>query len=363
MPLSAFFLERESPTCCSEGRSYLRALRTYKDRPVEGLRPLFGGESYARRGMCIPALLLQMLRQHSCAAPWKKWGFPERILSVLDPWLTHAMLQLDRADAVITIPMHVAYLQHCKYLFILFFLIFPLAMKTSGGLWQNIVSPFLLFCFLYGAEHLSDMFENPMGDDLTDLNVLEMIHDFEVRACEVFVVTTNDWWRMRGIYAQALQDNLLLKGEEPFKGTEDDDAFRKLCVGWGLHTHFAWMTMPPNVTQYVVKLGSGQKLSAKECGRLEDFALAGEEGSASNKDFTPFAKRASRRQQFLFSMDDYLHFESVTSFICLKANESELKLVLAEYTAMIANGEDTIEALAGVLEHWRPQACGNHHRL
>eukprot|EP00441_Pelagodinium_beii_P004231 CAMPEP_0197686468 /NCGR_PEP_ID=MMETSP1338-20131121/102536_1 /TAXON_ID=43686 ORGANISM="Pelagodinium beii, Strain RCC1491" /NCGR_SAMPLE_ID=MMETSP1338 /ASSEMBLY_ACC=CAM_ASM_000754 /LENGTH=68 /DNA_ID=CAMNT_0043268415 /DNA_START=1 /DNA_END=204 /DNA_ORIENTATION=- len=51
---------------------------------------------------------------------------------------------------------------------------------TLGSILDNIIFPFCAFWAMTGLEKLAEMMENPLGNDDTDIHLMEMLHDLEV---------------------------------------------------------------------------------------------------------------------------------------------------------------------------------------
>merc|ERR1719375_815136 len=86
-------------------------------------------------------------------------------------------------------PTPLPYLQHCRMLFLIFSIAFPLSMETSKGFFFNIGLPLMIFWAVMGFEVLSASLENPLGNDEVDMNLYEKIHSLEVNAEEIFNCT------------------------------------------------------------------------------------------------------------------------------------------------------------------------------
>merc|ERR1719375_946227 len=86
-------------------------------------------------------------------------------------------------------PTPLPYLQHCRMLFLIFSIAFPLSMETSKGFFFNIGLPLMIFWAIMGFEVLAASLENPLGNDEVDMNLFEKIHSLEVNAEQIFDAT------------------------------------------------------------------------------------------------------------------------------------------------------------------------------
>jgi len=174
----------------------------------------------------------------------QKWGYPERILNLLEPHLGQISGNFEGVDRLITIPLPLAYLQHCKVMFLTFVMVYPLTIETSYGIWANIFSPCCLFIALLGFEVLADEMENPVGDDSMDLNVMRMIHDLEGRCSEIFTISQ--------VLRPALFDDLTLAmddmGMDIVGGRRKTTIERETSVSFKYH--FTWLPLPVHILAY-----------------------------------------------------------------------------------------------------------------
>eukprot|EP00811_Abedinium_folium_P023784 NODE_3342_length_2050_cov_4.963599.p1 GENE.NODE_3342_length_2050_cov_4.963599~~NODE_3342_length_2050_cov_4.963599.p1 ORF type:complete len:539 (+),score=172.17 NODE_3342_length_2050_cov_4.963599:177-1793(+) len=343
---TGLFVETDRRGCCGIDLTtrHLRALFFYNKDLGNDLQPLCESENAHMSSVALPVVLLQMLRQHVMVVPWKEWGGPERLINLLEPWLTEATLELDRLQSLITMPLPLGYLQHCKGLFMIFFLTYPLAMKTSNGWWENIVSPCLLMISLYGIESISDRMENPLGDDICNINVLEMIHRLEIRAAEVFASTTDHWWIMKVIGEMPLF-HMNLDGESTASQDQEpevDEDFKQLCTEWGFNTHFAWMLMPTSMTTHMMTMARGA-----------DHAEFHRKNSMGPDRPSSHAKGHSRTRDLTAHecQLNLLQFESVTHFVCLRARRMEVLKAGHIFTKCVEEGTDPVEDFAEAMNH------------
>lgn len=208
----------------------------------------------------LPVLFLQLLRDLVIqpAMPGQKWGYPERVLNILETHMKDISNAFEQLDRLITIPLPLAYLQHCKILFLVFVFVYPLTINTTHGIWANVFSPGVLFVALFGFEVLADEMQNPIGDDNLDLNIMKMIAELEGRLCEIINVTDTKRSELR----ESLEHTL-----------EDMDMQGKLGVGNSVSRHgcdmfgqnFVWLPYPAHIIALVgeKEMGMGDALLQK----------------------------------------------------------------------------------------------------
>eukprot|EP00747_Dinoflagellata_sp_TGD_P164837 gnl/TRDRNA2_/TRDRNA2_185323_c0_seq1.p1 gnl/TRDRNA2_/TRDRNA2_185323_c0~~gnl/TRDRNA2_/TRDRNA2_185323_c0_seq1.p1 ORF type:complete len:651 (+),score=119.11 gnl/TRDRNA2_/TRDRNA2_185323_c0_seq1:137-2089(+) len=201
-------------------------------------------------GTALPTVLLQVLRDVLHQPLGQKWGYGERLVNLLDSHVTCAQTAFESLDRLISNPLPLAYLQHCKVLFLVFVLYYPLHLPHELGIWANVVSPCLIFMALLGFEILADALENPLGDDTADLNVMSMIHDLEVRTQIAFVLGSRHRGRLRE--ASMCPYEIMRHGR---KGVDVNSSLlratipqdREMDPACSFQTHFRWMKIPPHI--------------------------------------------------------------------------------------------------------------------
>merc|ERR1719174_1422372 len=119
----------------------------------------------------------------------KPWGYFERQLNYIINTTNIIMERKHMLDCLITMPLPLAYLQHCRVLLAIFAFCHPFSIDPDEGVLDNVVMPFCLFWAIMGFEVLAEMMENPLGDDETDINSMQMIHSLEVCAQHVFDIS------------------------------------------------------------------------------------------------------------------------------------------------------------------------------
>lgn len=217
-------------------------------------------------GVPLPLVLLQLLRFYIREPLLAPWGYAERMVNLAEIHISTVCMSFESLDRLITTPLPLAYLQHCKVLFLSFSALYPLTLQTSHGAWANIVAPFLIFIALFGIECLAEHFENPIGEDVADLNVVEMIHDFEVRSHEVFNLACKHRQDLRSVTMRPLQGLGLCEDELEWHSSERDEVWKNYssklestsskggCVPTDFFAYFSWVPMPPHVFWYSLEM-------------------------------------------------------------------------------------------------------------
>lgn len=134
----------------------------------------------------LPKVILSMLVE-TCHTPLaQKWGYPERVLNLIASISADALDQLTHLSGLIARPVSLAYYQHCRVIVVIFSFMLPLVTEVGedliGSIFDNIVFPFVIYWAMSGLERLAEMMENPVGDDDTDINLLQQLHELEVGA-------------------------------------------------------------------------------------------------------------------------------------------------------------------------------------
>lgn len=244
----------------SSSAAVKRYERAFRDSSSHGrARLAFDGNGSKTQSACaLPVLLMQHLRDALSAPIGQKWGYPERLMNVFELHLREVAASFEQLDRLATIPLPLAYLQHCKLLFLFFSLTYPLTINSSHGIWANVFSPCLLFMSLFGFEVLADEMENPIGDDMVDLNTLRMIHDLECRADKIFSMTASERPRLRQALTRPLRDMsyLVLPDDDPGrpgrKTVRGDEplASHELTEDHYFGAHFDWAPLPVHIVTY-----------------------------------------------------------------------------------------------------------------
>lgn len=295
-------------------------------------------------GVPLPLVLLQLLRCY-IHEPLKiePWGYAERMVNLAEIHISNICQSFESLDRLITTPLPLAYLQHCKVLFCCFSALYPLTLQTSHGIWANLVAPFLIFIALFGIECLAEQFENPIGEDVADLNVVEMLHDFEVRCHEVFNLAGKHRQQLRSVAMRPLQGLGVCEEalEQHFR--ERDMARRKCsdkletktssggCMPTDFFAHFSWIPMPPHVFWYSLEMDNG--LSMCRLHSIRQGAVRGVFDQLSRTQRYPQGGAASedapKKQAWLNAFQEERQRSGMSmmapmNFVCLKENKEHI---------------------------------------
>ncbi|CAE7740454.1 MAK3 [Symbiodinium pilosum] len=97
---------------------------------------------------------------------------------------TDALDQLTHLAGLIMRPVSLAYYQHCRVIVALFSFMWPLVHPVSdelvANIFDSIVFPWVVYWAMSGLERLAEMMENPVGDDDTDIDLMQQMHELEV---------------------------------------------------------------------------------------------------------------------------------------------------------------------------------------
>merc|ERR1719502_1845815 len=86
----------------------------------------------------------------------------------------------EAVDRMVTIPQPSPYVNLCYMLVSVFIMSYPLEVNVEEGIWANVILPWCICLSMIGLSVVAQELENPVGDDTTDLNLLEMVHALEV---------------------------------------------------------------------------------------------------------------------------------------------------------------------------------------
>lgn len=255
-------------------------------------------------------LLIQLLRDTVMQPMNQKWGYPERIVNILELYLKEISMTFEQLDRLITIPLPLAYLQHCKLLFLAFIFTYPLTICAEDGVWANVFSPSLLFGALLGFEVLADEMENPIGDDVLDLNTMRMIHELETRLVEIFSVTESK----RGALRDAMCTPL---GDMQLPNLDRCSSNKPMPAGREFYSHFAWVPLPAHVIAYCGEKehGNGAAMLRRANLRPAEF------DRCCCRKVIPLASLDDREQSL---REEAVGYNLVTSFLCLRTQKMEL---------------------------------------
>jgi hypothetical protein len=133
-----------------------------------------------------PKIVMSILTQALMRPSDQKWGYQSRMFTVFSRITLKLVNDAMHLESIIMSPTPLPYLQHCRVLFSIFSIMFPMSMDTSKGVFDNVVLPLIIFWAVMGFEVLSASLENPMGNDDTDINFFDKIHALEVNAEQIF---------------------------------------------------------------------------------------------------------------------------------------------------------------------------------
>lgn len=275
-----------------------------------------------RMGVSLPFVMMQLLREYLYQPLAMPWGYPERVLNILETHLQNAARYFEELDRLITHPLPLAYLQHCKVLFLIFVLMYPFTISIDNGFWANVVFPTILTFGLLGFEIIAQDLENPIGDDPVDLNVYEMIHDLEARTHEVFNLSGKHQLQSRAATVYPLRA-LGIFDRELAGHAEELEAARRRREEHGhsqcFRAHFSWSPVPPHIFMYCLEkefgLGVLSFLQTQRATAVKVTEAVSAKAMASSA-------RLSVLDVFVESLDQCgISQVGLTHFICLKALE------------------------------------------
>lgn len=115
----------------------------------------------------LPKVVLSMLME-ACHLPMgQKWGYHERVLTIISSICADALDQLTHLSGLIMRPVSLAYYQHCRVIVVIFSFMWPMVTALGednlGSICDNIVFPFVVYWAMSGLERLAEMMENPVG--------------------------------------------------------------------------------------------------------------------------------------------------------------------------------------------------------
>jgi len=134
----------------------------------------------------LPKLLSQLLVDLMVMPIDKPWGIPQRMMNFFMGRMGQVTNHIEELSRLVSQPLPLAYLQHCRVLLFTYALLFPLSVDAEAGVFENIAMPLITFATLYGFELLAADLENPLGMDEMDLHLLDMVHSLEVSAHQAF---------------------------------------------------------------------------------------------------------------------------------------------------------------------------------
>merc|ERR1719161_599695 len=163
---------------------------------------------------CVPKILSNMLLDAVGQPLNQPWGFPERVLNSILRTLQATMFDLEKLNNLITMPLPLSYHQHCRIMLLIFATCIPLTVDPAAGLVDNVIMPFLIFWALMGFEILAELIENPLSDEETDIDIMQMIHSVEVHASHTFELTERHRAQARHALRRPFVDFGMAAGKE-----------------------------------------------------------------------------------------------------------------------------------------------------
>lgn len=128
----------------------------------------------------LPKITQQLLLDAVLLPADLPWGYQQRIASSFVGWIGQASSKMEEMFRLVSQPLPLAYLQHCRLLLLLYAVLYPMSVDAEEGVCENVVMPLIIFTTLFGFEVLSSDMENPLGISEMDLHLLDMVHSLEV---------------------------------------------------------------------------------------------------------------------------------------------------------------------------------------
>jgi len=182
--------DHDAGSCLPSSKKSCFSVDIYRKRSERDLadrKPILGENgSEFQCGGAIPLLIVNFLRVAVRLPLSQKWGYPERVLNVVEAHLSVFMKALRGMDGMGSVGLPLPYLQLCKWLLLIFIVVYPWNVNSEHGWWSNVMVPIILAMTLLGFEVVADDMENPLGDDSADISLYEMIHEFEVDVEAIF---------------------------------------------------------------------------------------------------------------------------------------------------------------------------------
>jgi len=204
-----------------------------------------GGVTVAPAPKIIMNILLRAMQKPAD----EPWGYEARLWNIY--WRDTLNIAKDsmNLESIIMSPTPLAYLQHCRMLFLIFAVTFPASMDASKGFLYNVALPLLVFWSIMGFDVLAAMLENPLGNGEADMNLHEKVHSLEVNAEIAF--DAGEVHQSRLFFALERTENLILgeaqaeeyRNREPLKAVNYVDTFcgdTSTCF----RTYFHWVPIP-----------------------------------------------------------------------------------------------------------------------
>eukprot|EP00930_Biecheleria_cincta_P001814 TRINITY_DN102903_c0_g1_i1.p1 TRINITY_DN102903_c0_g1~~TRINITY_DN102903_c0_g1_i1.p1 ORF type:complete len:601 (-),score=109.48 TRINITY_DN102903_c0_g1_i1:82-1884(-) len=207
------------------------------------------GSEDGRTVASLPQATLNLLLLAMRQALDKPWGFPERVLNTVADAAQEVRYRMSELETVVAQPLPLAYIQHCHSLLVMFALCYPLSIDPESGLMNNIVMPVSIFWAMLGIEMISSLLENPMGDDETDLNLLEQVHILEANAKFSFDISERHSMDLKKNLWQPLDDFGMGARHERTQVQEEPPGKSPLRT---FETYFTWVDMPHHLLEWLL---------------------------------------------------------------------------------------------------------------
>jgi len=201
-------------------------------------------------GIALPPIILQLLRIALKQPLVTGYGYYERTMNLNEVLLQKLSEAYEHMDQLVMMPTPLLYIQGCKILLCMYLVVAPMSIDNAAGVWGNVVLPVFLGVTFYGFEIVAEKMENPIGDDTSDLNLLELIHSLEVEAKHIFNLSERD--------APALAKSWHTLGAKfdlvkPAQNTEAEFSTRRT---YDFDDFFKWVPFPDHQLKYMLLRGS-----------------------------------------------------------------------------------------------------------
>lgn len=227
----------------------------------------------------LPKVVLSMLME-ACHLPMgQKWGYHERVLTIISSICADALDQMTHLSSLIFRPVSLAYYQHCRVIVVIFSFMWPLVTALGednlGSVFDNIVFPFVVYWAMSGLERLAEMMENPVGDDDTDINLYQQLHQLEVGAQASFELAEVKRSALRRLFAR-------ISVSRPDVSQESK---KRVQISQPFHfeDYFCWLPIPTKIAEGMVM----------KHGHVDHAHMAFFEGHIAK--FRSFLRRALKR--------------------------------------------------------------------
>jgi len=187
-------------------------------------------------------LLLASLRQGID----KPWGLPERMLNCVAEMMQTARESMADLQTVVAQPLPLAYIQHCHGLLVMFALAYPLSINPDDGFINNVLMPTVIFAAMTGIEIISGLLENPLGDDETDLNLMDHVHALEASCQLDFEMSERYQHTMQEAAWKPLQDFHMSASSQTSAPEGPVGTPELRCFD----TYFTWTAMPVKMLEW-----------------------------------------------------------------------------------------------------------------